>query len=99
VPRGAYPDAVGKALAGATDPRRVLADPAWPTLQRTLKCAVNEGMDINQLLADAAVSRQLATAPNPAKVLQWRITRLLGARRANQPTPEQLRLMQRIRSG
>jgi hypothetical protein len=83
--------AVGKALAGATDPRRVLADPAWPTLQRTLKRAVNEGMDISRLLADATVARELATAKSPAKVLHWRITRMLGSRQA--APPEQLQLM------
>jgi hypothetical protein len=77
----------------------VPADPARPTPQRTLNRAVTEGMDINRLLANAAVSRQLATAKSPAKVLQWRITRLLGARRTKQPTPDQLQLMQRIRSG
>jgi hypothetical protein len=99
VPRRAYPDAVGKALAGATDPRQVPADPAWPTPQRTLNRAADEGMDNNRLLADATVARELAPAKSPAKVLQSRIIRLLGARRTNQPTSEQLQLRQRIRLG
>jgi MobA/VirD2-like, nuclease domain len=93
MPRGAYADAVSKALAGTTDPRRILADPAWPTLQRTLNRAVNEGMDINRLLADATVARELATAKSPAKVLHWRIARMLGSRQAAKPQPEQLQLL------
>ncbi len=61
MPHGAYPDAVGKALDGATDPRRILADPAWPTLQRTLKRAAREGMDINRrLVVGRARPRPLA---------------------------------------
>lgn len=93
LPRNAYADAIRTALAGATDPARVLADPAWRPCNTPCAAPPPDGVDITRLLSDATVTRELATARSPAKVLHWRITRILGTRAGQPQQTEQLQLL------
>ncbi|MEU8753633.1 mobilization protein [Streptomyces chartreusis] len=52
---------------------RILADPAWPALATILADAEARGHQPHQLLKEAAVQRELATARQPARVLITRI--------------------------
>ncbi len=68
-------DAVRRTLPDSTADRLLAAD-GWPALAATLHQAQRHGPNPADLLRQAALSRELDSADDPATVLAWRIRRL-----------------------
>jgi conjugative relaxase-like TrwC/TraI family protein len=63
-------------------------DPAWPTLLAMARAAGDAGWDLDTLLTAAVIERDFHDAEGVAKVLTWRVQRIIDESPAPTPAPD-----------